>query len=285
MSALPVPLVDAQGTHHEIGVTIGRAVPDRIAGMVRSYRQLFAQSLHLNLTWAQAVVRAQQYLPYIQAALPSYLDELRGMAEGSGEAWEDLFVCNCFEELTSDLLFEKCTIVAFAPEHTREGHVLLGHTEDWLPVDRPWQYVVRVWPDDEPPFLAAVYGGLLANVGLNGAGLAQCINSMYPTDVRPGVPRVFIGRHVLTAPRLGVAIERALHPQRAAGYNHVLADESGELYSLETTAQQFDLRYAQAGHVAHANHYVSERLRALEDQPEQLTGSHVRANRADRLAR
>jgi len=281
----PVPVVDAQGTHRAIGLAIGRAVPDRIAGMARNYQLLFEHSPQLKLTWPQAALQARQYLPFIESAVPQYLAELQGLAEGSGVPFDDLLICNCFEELTGDLLFEKCTSVAFAPEHTQDQHTLLGHTEDWLPIDRAWQYVVRVRPDDEAPFIAAVYGGLLANVGLNGAGVAQCINSMYPTDARPGLPRVFVGRHVLTAPRLGVAIERALHPRRAAGYNHVLADEHGELYNLETTARQFDLLYGRPGYVAHANNYLSDRLRDLEDQPDQLVGSHVRANRADHLAR
>ena len=280
----PVPVVDAHGTHYDIGLAIGHAVPERIVGMVHSYQTLFAQSSDLKMTWEQAALQARHYLPFIEAATPDYLSEIQGMAAGSGVPFDDLLICNCFEELTSDLLFEKCTVVAFAPEHTQDQHTLLGHTEDWLPIDREWQYVVRVRPDDEVPFIAAVYGGLLANVGLNGAGVAQCINSTYPTDVRLGLPRVFIARHVLTAPRIGEAIERALHPRRAAGYNHVLADEHGELYNLETTARQFDLLYGRDGYLAHANNYLSPRLRDLEDQPDQLIGSHVRVNRADRLA-
>jgi len=279
------PVIDASGTHHHIGLAIGHAVPDRIAGMVRNYQALFTQLPNFKLTWTQAIVQARKYLPFIEESMPQYLDELRGMAEGSGVAWDDLLVCNCFEELTDDMLFERCTTVAFAPEHTQDQHVLLGHTEDWLPIDREWQYVVRVRPDDEAAFIAAVYGGLLPNVGFNAAGIAQCINSTYPDDVRLGIPRIFIGRHVLTAPRIGLAIERALHPRRAAGYNHLLADDSGELYNLETTSTQFDLLYADDGFLTHTNNYLSDRLRDHETEPEELIGSHIRVNRSRRLAR
>ena len=124
------------------------------------------------------------------------------------------------------MLFEKCTTLALSPELTDLGHVLLGHTEDWLPVDREWQYVVRVCPDDEPAFVSAVYGGLLPNVGFNANGLAQCINTVYPKDARVGIPRLFIGRHVLAAPRLGEALERALEPRRAAETRHMYNAES-----------------------------------------------------------
>ncbi|MFN8597373.1 MAG: C45 family peptidase [Anaerolineae bacterium] len=278
-----VPIVDAAGSHYDIGLTIGRAVPERIAGMIRSYQTLFANLPGFKSTWPQAIVHARQYLPYIEEAMPQYVTELRGMADGSGVPFDELLLCNCFEELTDDMLFEKCTTVALSPDLTDLGHVLLGHTEDWLPVDREWQYVVRVRPDDEPAFISAVYGGLLPNVGFNDNGLAQCINTVYPNDARVGIPRLFIGRHVLAAPRLGVALERSLQPRRAAGYNHVIADDSGEIYSLETTAAHFDVIYARDGYVTHTNHYQSNRLRDLEVTPEELIGSHVRVNRAERL--
>ncbi len=280
-----IPVIDAAGAHYDIGLTVGRTVPDRIAGMVRNYQTLFTQLPNFKWTWAQAIVHARKYLPFIEESMPQYLDELRGMSEGSGVAFDDLLVCNCFEELTDDMLFERCTTVAFTPEHTLDQHVLIGHNEDWLPIDREWQYVVRVRPDDEAPFVSAVYGGLLPNVGFNANGIAQCINSVYPDDTRLGIPRLFIGRHGLTAPRIGVALERALHPRRAAGYNHVLADDRGELYNLETTATKFDVLYAGEGFLTHANHYLSDRLHDHETEPEELIGSHVRADRSMCLAK
>jgi isopenicillin-N N-acyltransferase-like protein len=278
-----VPIVDAAGSHYDLGFIIGRAVPDRIAGMIRSYQALFANLPGFKSTWAQALRHARQYLPFVEEALPQYLDELRGLADGSGATFDELLLCNCFEELTDDMLFEKCTTVAFAPEHTVDGHVLLGHTEDWLPIDRDWQYVVRARPDDEPAFISPVYGGLLPNVGFNAGGLAQCINTVYPDDARVGIPRLFIGRHVLAAPRLGLAVERALHPHRAAGYNHVLADANGELYNVETTATRADLLYAADGHLTHTNNYLSPRLR--DHEADVIIGANLRVNRAARLAK
>jgi len=278
-----VPIIDAAGSHYTIGYTIGRAVPDCIAGMIRNYQRLFAVLPGFKSTWAQAIVHARKYLPFAEEAMPQYVDELRGLAAGAQVSFDEVLVCNCFEELTDDMLFEKCTTLAFTAEHTADGHVLLGHTEDWLPIDREWQYVVRARPDDEPAFISPVYGGLLPNVGFNADGLAQCINTVYPNDARVGIPRLFIGRHVLAAPRMGVAVQRALHPRRAAGYNHVLADDNGELYNLETTAQFSDLLYAADGWLAHTNSYLSSRLRA--HQADDIIGATLRVNRSTRLAK
>ncbi|HLF26262.1 MAG TPA: C45 family peptidase [Anaerolineae bacterium] len=279
-----IPILHAQGPHHAIGFSLGREVGDRVAHMVANYRGMLEQTPEIKLTWPRAIVQARKYLPFALEYMPQYVEELRGMAEGSGVDFEDILVCNCLEELTSDMLFERCTVVAFNNDHTVDGHVYLGHNEDWLPHDQDLQYLVRAEPEGELPFLALAYGGLLCNIGFNAAGIAQCINSVYPTGVRLGIPRVFIGRAVLAAPRIGRAMYRAVHPRRAAGYNHLLADDNGELYNVEVASDRFDVLYGEDGFLTHANHYTSPRLRDFEEQPDQLTGSHVRNNRARRLA-
>jgi len=280
-----VPVIHATGTHRQIGFAIGREAGDRVTRMLANYRNLLAQSPDIKLTWERAIVQARKYMPFATEYLPQYVDELRGIAEGSDTDFEDLLVCNCLEELTSDMLFERCTAVAFGPDHTADGHVLIGHNEDWMPTDRDSQYIVRAEPEGEIPFLSLTYGGLLCNIGFNAAGIAQCINSVYPNDVRLGIPRVFIGRAVLAAPRLGRAMYRTVHPRRAAGYNHMLAEEHGEMYNIEVTSGAFEALYAEDGWLTHSNHYTSPRLSLMEEQPEQLTGSHIRNNRARRLAK
>ena len=280
-----IPVIHAKGTHRQIGFTIGREVGDKVARMVVNYQKMLDQSPAIKLTWERAIVQARKYIPFATEYLPQYVEELRGIAEGSGADFEDVLVCNCLEELTSDMLFERCTAIALGPDHTADGHVYLGHNEDWLPADQDLQYLVRAEPEGELPFISLTYGGLLCNIGFNAAGVAQCINSVYPNDVRLGIPRVFIGRAVLAAPRLGRAMYRTVHPRRAAGYNHMLAEENGELYNIEVTSESFEALYGEEGYLTHTNHYTSPVLRSVEEQPEKLTGSHIRNNRARRLVR
>jgi isopenicillin-N N-acyltransferase-like protein len=78
-------------------------------------------------------------------------------------------------------------------------------------------------------------------------------------------------------------IRRALSPQRAAGYNHVLAHESGELYSVEVSARRFAILYGEDGFIVHTNNYLSETMQELEREPEELIASRVRYHRALRL--
>jgi isopenicillin-N N-acyltransferase-like protein len=205
------------------------------------------------------------------------------MAEGAEVAFDDLMVLNCWEEITDDAIYQRCTSVAVSAELAADGHVLVGHNEDWLPEDEENVFLMHATPDDEPPFLAMTYGGLLPNIGFNAQGIAQCCDSVYPDDVRGGVPRIFVSRAVLGAARLGEAIRSTLLPARAAGYNHLIADRSGELYNVEISARRFAILYGIKGYLAHTNNYHSRRMKQLEDETEDLVSSHLRVNRATRL--
>jgi len=95
-----IPIVNAKGTPHEIGFAIGREVGDRVARMVVSYRAMLEQSPEIKLTWGRAIVQARKYLPFALEYLPPTVEELRGIAEGSGTDFEDVLVRNCLEELS-----------------------------------------------------------------------------------------------------------------------------------------------------------------------------------------
>jgi isopenicillin-N N-acyltransferase-like protein len=283
-TATAVRLVRARGAPRQLGRQIGEAAAPTIRRMAENYRQLLRSSRdRLKLRWEGALLQARKYHPYAAEGARPYLEELEGMAEGAGLSLDDLMVLNCIEGIAGDALHLKCTSFAVSAELTLDGHVLVGHNEDWWPEDSETVYVVHATPDEEPPFLALTYGGLLPNIGLNAAGIAQCCDSVYPDDIRVGVPRIFVARAVLGASRISEALERAVPPKRAAGYNHLIADRSGELYNLEASAERFALHYGSGGSVVHTNHYLDPEMQRLEQDSESLFASRVRYHRAERL--
>jgi isopenicillin-N N-acyltransferase-like protein len=277
-------IIHVQGTHLAIGQQIGEACCEEIQRMLAVYRKGFEEAYdELQLTWDEAILQARKYYPFAEELMPQYVAEVEGMAETSGTDFEDLMVLNCMEAITSDALHLGCTSLAVSAERTADGHVLVGHNEDWLPDDEENTYLIHARPDDEPAFLAITYGGLLPNIGFNEHSIAQCCDSVYPDDARVGVPRVFVSRAVLAAARLADAIRCALPRRRAAGYNHLIADRHGELYNIEISARRFDTIYGMNGYLAHTNHYLTSRMRRVEEHTETLIGSRVRCNRALRL--
>lgn len=281
----PPPLIEVSGSHREMGRQIGEARREQIQHSVENARALIAQSYaQLELTWDGAQIQARKYLPFAEERYPQYVDELRGIAEGANVNFDEVVTLNTMEAVTMDALhLTRCTSFAVNEELTADGHVLAAHNEDWVPEDEDDVYVISARPNEEPPYLAMTYGGLLPNVGFNAYGIAQLIDSVYPTDSRIGIPRLVVARAILSARRISGAIGRALIPHRAAGYNHLLVHESGEMYSLEVSARRFEILHGTDGYMVHTNHYLTSHMKEVENDPEELISSRVRYFRALRL--
>jgi isopenicillin-N N-acyltransferase-like protein len=270
-----------------MGRQLGEACTSQVRHSIENAHNLIESSHEeLQLDWEGARIQARKYIPFVQERYPRYVEELIGIAEGAEVEFDDLAVLNAMEAVSMDALhLTKCTSMAVNDERTADGHVLIAHNEDWLPEDEADVIVVHAEPDDEPPFLAMTYGGLLPNIGFNGAGVAQCCDSVYPNDSRIGIPRVFVSRAVLGAANPGDAIGHMLVSHRAAGYNHLLAHESGELYNVEVSARRFAILYAEDGYVVHTNHFLDPQMQAIESEPDELIATRVRYFRALRLLR
>lgn len=285
MNAKQLPLIEVYGSHYQMGCQIGEACRAQVKHSIENANALLNDAYdHLQLSWDGALIQARKYIPFAEEHYPQYVEEIKGISDGAGVSFDDIAVLNAMEAVTMDALhLTKCTSLAVNQERTASGNVLLGHNEDWIPEDEPDVFIIHARPLDEPAFLAMTYGGLLPNIGLNACGIAQCCDSVYPTDSRIGIPRVIVSRAVLAARTPGEAIRHALVRHRAAGYNHLIAHESGELYNVEVSSRRFALLSTTDGYLAHTNHYLDPQMRTIESDPEELISTRVRHLRAMRL--
>jgi isopenicillin-N N-acyltransferase-like protein len=281
----PLPLVQVSGTHREMGRQIGEARRENVQRSIENARKLLEEAYNeLELTWEGAQIQARKYIPFSQERYPQYVDEMMGIAEGANVTFDDLSVLTAMEAVTMDALhLTRCTSMAVNDERTADGHVLAAHNEDWVPDDEDDVFVIHAKPKNEPPYLAMTYGGLIPNIGFNAYGIAQLIDSVYPDDSRIGIPRLVVARAVLASRTPGGAIKRSLISHRAAGYNHLVAHESGEIYSVEVSALRSSILYNREGYVVHTNHYLSQKMQEIENDPEELISSRIRYFRALRL--
>ncbi len=287
MNAKKLPLIEIYGPHYQMGCQIGEACREQVKHSIDNANSLLEEAYeHLQLTWQGAQTQARKYIPFAEERYPQYVEELKGIADGAGVSFADVAVVNGMEAVTMDALhLTKCTSMAVSQEHTANGDVLVAHNEDWVPEDESDVFIVSARPDDEPPFLAMTYGALLPNIGFNAFGIAQCCDSVYPSDSRIGIPRVVVSRAVLSARTPGEAIRHMLVRQRAAGYNHLLVHESGEMYNVEVSSRRFALLAAEDGYLAHTNHYLDPQMQAIETDSDELVATRVRYSRANRLLR
>jgi len=280
-----LPIIHVSGSHRQMGRQIGEAFAEQVKHGISNGHDFLDDAFEkLQLTWDGAQIQSRKYLPFAEERYPQYIEEMRGIAEGANVSFDDVSVVNAMEAVTIDALhLTKCTSLAVNQELTANGHVYMGHNEDWVPEDEPDVFIIHAKPEKEAPFLAMTYGGLLPNIGFNAYGIAQCCDTVYCNDSRIGIPRIVVARAVLAAHNPSEAIRHMLIPHRAAGYNHLLAHESGELYNVEVSSRRFALLYAEDNYVVHTNHYLDQQMRLVESDPDELVSSRVRYFRALRL--
>src|SRR5690348_2680804 len=85
-----LPIIDVAGTHLEIGQAIGESLRDGLREVADAHRA----GVSSTIGWATATRVAAALIPHAEAALPHCVNELRGMAQGSGVAFETLFSMN-----------------------------------------------------------------------------------------------------------------------------------------------------------------------------------------------
>jgi isopenicillin-N N-acyltransferase-like protein len=287
MATDPIPVIEASGTHRQVGQQIG----ERLRPQLQQALAHLHKGLPAGITRQDVLRQAQLYLAHSRVVYPQYVEELEGIAEGGGLPFEEVFLAVC-EELWEAAAWrgethpaQGCTDFAARGRATLDGSTLLAHTNDLAPESEEHVVILRVQAGDEPEFLGVSVGGPGFSAGFNAAGIGLTGNHVACNDIRPGVPRLLIVRAILAARRLGEAMNACLLPQRASNYNNVIADSNGEVYSVEGSATEYEAIYIEEDILAHANHYASPPMRRFEADRHNIGGSIIRYNRAMRLLR
>jgi isopenicillin-N N-acyltransferase-like protein len=278
---IEIPLIEVRGTHREIGRQIGMRCQPQIQGMLSH----LWEDLPKGVNREEMLIQSEIYLQHSREVYPQYVAELEGIAEGSGAPFDVIFLSMC-EELWEATAWKRgCTDLAARGPATLDGSTLIAHTNDLLPSSEENLVLLKIQADDEPEFLGVSSGGVGISAGFNAAGISLTGNQLDQNDIQAGVPRLLVVRAVLAAKHLSEALNHCLLPQRASSYNNVVADTSGEVYSMEGSATDCEALYIEDDILAHSNHYLSPAMRKFEADRNDMANSILRYNRATRLLR
>ncbi|MCI7704663.1 MAG: C45 family peptidase [Clostridiales bacterium] len=298
----PFRKIVISGTPFERGVSYGTQARAEIEGSLKNYRRLFDESrTHIN--YDEAVVKAQGFLPAIEAMGPELVEEMRGIAQGAQIPFEEIVLLNCRSEvfaltpLARDRdASEECTDLTVLPEKTADGHLIVAQNWDMLHWAGDNALVVEILREDGPDMLCVTEAGMLCRYGLNRNGLALTVSSIPigPLHEINGTPSIAIRRKFLSeshfAPGFGHIME-AVH-MSGMHYNIGGGRVMGTALSIEAYPQGKYVMYAQDGVLAQANHscypgamqanrnmgstlYRAEILRRLMQAKEKVTAQDV----------
>lgn len=268
-------VVELSGTARERGRIYGEAAKPLIAGIVELWREelgsfgadkavknTIAPDIYLNEFLSQT-----DHLAALTQWAPDVLEEIKGIAEGSGQPFENIFGLHLGDE---EWMFgmsrraaqtaDKCTAFAVASQvdKNQENNIhFAGQNMDigsW--VDNK-QVLLRVMPSDKAP--EALVFSIAGNTGLNGLnakGLGVTCNTLSQLSYSStGLPVGAIVRSILTMQSIDEAEQFLRRVPHASGQNYILSS-AGDIRCFECSANSV-VRYLPEGgenRVFHTNH-------------------------------
>ena len=271
--------VSASGSHHSIGVAIGKQCRDLAQRMEKRFRVSVESTPGTNMQ--KVIAYARKSLPASRRYYPGFVEELEGYAEGTGTPFDVIYAMGC--DYPEGGRGKGCTDIAVNAEWTKDDCVYAAHNEDVSPYNLPEIVIARIKPSDEPGYIGMNYGGIWPTEGMNAAGISLTGNALVPNDTRQGIPKGFPVRKVLAEEGIYQALMASMPEGRGHSFNNIVCDPNGEIYSMEGSATTFDALYAEQGWLIHTNHYLSPKMWKFEDNMHTRFSSIVRFNRATRL--
>ncbi len=277
-----LPVIECHGSEYEIGRQYGEQCRESLHSAVG----LMYRSMQLMPYQAgrEAVARAgSRYLENVRFFDAGAIDRVKGMAEGSGLAFDDVFALQCYSELFVNYpgIVGMCTSFAVSGEATKGGKTILGQNVDWHPdstVD-----LVRIRRKDGSRLFCLFlngYGGFY----LSSRGFGNCANLTLcpPAAVAGHIPYAFYQYHAMTREGSREAMEVLRRTARGVGYIHV-ADRDGFLAGIESVYDDYTILEPRDGVLVHANHYETEKYKKGDAARAYIPNSFTRADRLRKL--
>ena len=271
----PFPLIDLSGSPRERGRIHGKAAADRLRRGAKMYAESLLRS---GVDWPELERRAEALVPSIEKFDPTYIEEMRGIAEGANEPFAAVVLMNARTEMVAAARQEQearqvpdgCTAALALPEASADGVLLHGQNWDWRAECAETGVLLRIHRDDGPDILTFTEAGGLARSGLNSAGIGLTANALQcDRDYKRGlgVPLPFIRRKVLESAYLANAVQTIMSTPKL-GSNHMAVSHAtasgggGEAFGFECAPDDTFWLAPDRGLYVHANHWIAEPARA-----------------------
>ncbi|VVB60510.1 Acyl-coenzyme A:6-aminopenicillanic acid acyl-transferase [uncultured archaeon] len=266
-----IPLIEACGSNYEIGFAIGQKLKKQIRELIKIERKDYPAESGKPLPYYVKKMNTIVGIP--EKYFPHYVEELLGMAEGSGIDFNTIVALGCDD----DLVFN-CTSIAGL---SKEG-MILGHNEDWLRDHINSLYICRIEQKDKPDSMSLSFIGHLPglSIGFNSEGCAYTENSIYTKGInRKDLPMQFLVRAHLDAKKYSDLTRIFSIRDKMIGGNSLIAFK-GKIFDVEFLPKGYATIHGHE-YLAHTNHVLSRRI--MSEEKHHSRGSVWRLDRANEL--
>jgi isopenicillin-N N-acyltransferase like protein len=276
-----IKVVEIRGSPYEMGFQYGSACPE-MGTFLDITMQGFGGRDKAREIAAKFI---PLYLPAAQEYAPELLEEMKGMADGAGLEFNDVFFLNITYEISVPSLMG-CTSFAMTGTATAQGETIAGQNFDFLNSWEDIMVLLKIKPERGPRILAIGPAGAPGLFGFNSAGIALNLNLLRnkeSLDPAGGVPSHIILRKALSSETIGEAIGTIASAGRRSAKNYLLSSHQGDIVDVELTSRDIDIQFTEEDIVVHTNYFKSERFKSTDLAPISWPDSYIRYQRLLRL--
>jgi predicted choloylglycine hydrolase len=261
-----IPVLELKGNGYERGLQHGTELKNEIAAVFSRWKKNMSRSGDNPDTLIKAFLAATNFEPITKQYTPGILDEIKGIAEGSGQSYADVFAFQLLDEFWIYL-----DNVRFKPDRhhcsgmgvaaTADHPAYIAQNMDVENYMQGGQVLLHLQANGkEPEQYIITCAGLVALNGMNAAGIGLCMNTIMELQASTdGLPVAFIIRGVLNQNNGKDAIAFLKKVKHASGQNYILGIVDS-VYDFEASANQV-VRFIPGGDkgtvVYHTNHALA----------------------------
>jgi predicted choloylglycine hydrolase len=269
-----------EGTPYNRGLVHGKTLRDKIHEGIRLWKTDLHKTYKMDPdAFIKRFVQQTNYLPAIKKWTPELLEEIRGIAEGSGIDFDTMLVFQLIDEYWvngGDVAVEHCSSLGFRKSGEYPSYI--AQNVDYECFRDGFQVVLHIkHKDSDLESLVLSQAGLIGSNGMNNKAVGICVNTLSQLSYcRDGLPVNCIVRGVLQRRTVEDAVVFLRRIKHASGQNYIVGGRTA-VYDFECSANRVAAYQPRVreGVVWHTNHpFVNKdynaRYRALLKKKEDL---------------
>jgi isopenicillin-N N-acyltransferase like protein len=269
MNVSDFPILILNGSARERGRIHGETLRGKIRAMVGEWKENISQDLTVDPDlFLQQLVTETNFLPAVKRWTPHLLEEVKGIAEGSGLDFTTIFARQLSDEEPWFRMEKKlgrswgsagnCSALGVH----RQGNLpaMVAQNMDTPAYYAGYQVLLHIkYPESPLEVFMFTIAGKINLAGMNNTPVAICCNTVLPLNyARDGLPEDFVVRGALEQPGLQEALAFMHSIKHASGQNYLIGGPKRVL-SLECSANKVIefVPAAGSGRVCHTNHALA----------------------------
>jgi isopenicillin-N N-acyltransferase like protein len=259
---MSLKFLNVSGDSFNVGYQHGSGATQEIKANYRYYMTMWRSNS--GATEKEILDRATTFVPFIKTLSTNYIDELRGVAAGSGLSFEQIVALNCRWEMNyaylPDMVVEAdvgCTAFALTPEITKDGHTYVGQNWDYKPPLQEQCLVLCIEQPGRPSVILITEAGIIGHKGFSSSGIGLGVNfiKLVEDSYAPGIPFLLKARYLLEQPNIDDCLRfLETHPGPNSG-NVLLASKEGLAVDVECSPKGMNTIKPVEGVLVHSNHF------------------------------